>query len=351
MHRHFRARRLIAYGLLAAALWYAADSIAYLRLFEEIPSVTPGTCRRVNGLQGAEDMVLRRDGTIIASVNERNEHVAGTSLKRGGALVLMPRAGQPARVLWDGAGDVFRPHGIDYLVDTDGQEYLFAINHADAGDAVMVFRLEGDALVLQRQVAFREKTLNDLTAVAQDRFYVTVDHGSDNAFVNMVSDYLRIPTGRVDYHDGTKSTVAASGIAFANGIAVTPDRKRLYVASMLAGKVIAFDIHAGGLKRAAELDIPGSPDNVTLLEDGSLLVAAHPQILKLAKQNRDHAALAPSRILRISDPGAERMQVTTVFSDSGKLQSSASVALSVGREIAIGSIFGGHVLVCGDNIK
>jgi arylesterase/paraoxonase len=334
-----------ALGLLG----YAVNTTRYWVRFGRVNPVNGGTCRRIDGLIGPEDLALTREGRLIISCDGRSE---GASVNPNGAIIgLRPDAPEERVVLWNGGGNSFHPHGLDYFVDPGtGAEYLFAIDHRGTHDAVMIFRVVEATLTLVQEVIASDTTsLNDLAAVSKDQFYVTSDHNSKSPLAKTVSDYLRLPTGYVLYFDGVRLMPVASGISYANGIALDVDNQRLYVASMLRDELIEYERvpATGNLRKTGAIPLQGSPDNITVADDGGLVVAVHPKILHLARQRRERSFRAPSSILYISPASKSGARsCLTLYADPGENLAAASVAVKSGKRLFVGSVYDDHLMIC-----
>lgn len=121
----------------------------------------------------------------------------------------------------------------------------------------------------------------DLTALAEDWNELVVD-GRGNIYVNGRCDFEPEgdPPGIIALvtPDGSVRQVAG-GIAFPNGMAVTPDNTTLIVAESLAGRLTAFDIAADGSlsHRRVWADLAGAaPDGICLDADGAVWYADVP---------------------------------------------------------------------------
>jgi sugar lactone lactonase YvrE len=111
---------------------------------------------------------------------------------------------------------------------------------------------------------------------------IVVD-GRGNAYVN--NQGFEFPGG--EFAPGTialltpdgRARLVADGIGFPNGMAITPDNQRLFVAESYANKLTAFDIAAdGSLSQGrvwAELD-GGVPDGICLDAEGAVWYADVP---------------------------------------------------------------------------
>jgi sugar lactone lactonase YvrE len=81
----------------------------------------------------------------------------------------------------------------------------------------------------------------------------------------------------VDAHG--RATVVADGLAFPNGMALTPDGATLVVAESHAGRLTAYTIAAGGVlsERRTWAQVPGSaPDGIAMAADGTCWYADVP---------------------------------------------------------------------------
>jgi gluconolactonase len=105
-------------------------------------------------------------------------------------------------------------------------------------------------------------------------FYFTDPGGSDD----------KKPIGTVHYVDKAGTThLVASGLAFPNGIVLTPDGKRLLVAESKKNRVLLYPVESpgkvGAMKTFADLpekegeQIDNQPDGICLDTDGNLYVA------------------------------------------------------------------------------
>src|SRR5690348_6976082 len=141
-----------------------------------------------------------------------------------------------------------------------------------------------DGLLLRREPDGALVTHADLTGLARHPWNDLVVDGRGNAYVNNIG--FDFATGAA-FAPGSLALVTpdgvarqvADGLAFPNGIAVTPDNATLIVAESYGSKLTAFDIAAdGGLSNRrvwAELD-GAAPDGICLDADGALWYADVP---------------------------------------------------------------------------
>ena len=92
----------------------------------------------------------------------------------------------------------------------------------------------------------------------------------------MLENYLMLPRANVLYFDGNVFKEVANDLIFANGINVSPDGSRLYVAETTPHTIQTFnrDLFSGKLTPDVTFTLPAGPDNIDVDEKGDLWVAA-----------------------------------------------------------------------------
>lgn len=173
-----------------------------------------------------------------------------------------------------GAGEVI-------AVDLDGASEVIArvptlgLGFLPDGRLLIVSMREG--LLLRREPDGSLVTHAELTALARHPWNDLVVDGRGNAYVNNIG--FDFPGGEfapgilaVVTPDGAARQVA-DGLAFPNGMVVTPDNATLIVAESYGARLTAFDIAAdGGLSnRRVWAEIPGAhPDGICLDAEGAV---------------------------------------------------------------------------------
>jgi len=160
----------------------------------------------------------------------------------------------------------FQPICFDWLPDG----HLLIVSSRDG----LLLRKEDDGVLV---------TYADLTGVAHGFNEIVVD-GHGNAYVNgggfdlMAGERFAPGIVALVTPDGSARLVA-DGIAFPNGMAVTPDNSTLIVAESYAKKLTAFDIAADGSlsNRRVWADLhDGVPDGICLDVEGAVWYADVP---------------------------------------------------------------------------
>jgi sugar lactone lactonase YvrE len=171
-------------------------------------------------------------------------------------------------------------------VDLEGASEVIA--HVDSFPFCIDFLPDGRLLIVSardRRLLRREPdgslvTHADLSSLSERPWNEIVVDGRGNAYLNNIG--FDFPGG--EFAPGIVALVSAEGdmqlvaegVAFPNGMAVTPDNSTLIVAESYASTLTAFDIaHDGTLaKRRAWADVPGDhPDGICLDAEGAVWYA------------------------------------------------------------------------------
>jgi len=358
-------KSILLIGLTALVLAVYALYLAYdAGEFRSVDNLHPGSCRKIPGVPGAEDITLHPDWEVaLVSSFDRRAAMDG-SIRPGGifAWALDGSMDAPVNLTAD-AGIDFRPHGISLFVGPDGRATLFVINHpgeslfgtqpevgpSAPAHTVEVFDLDGMSLVHRETLAHKSTMIspNDIVAVDHQRFYFTNDHGSAPGWKRTLEDWLRLGWANAVYFDGVEFHEAADGLSYANGINLSPDATRLYVAEVTHGRIreYARDAETGVLEELRRIDVGFGVDNIEVDPDtGELMLGGHVKLLTFTRHAQDANVPAPSQAARVRLKDSP--QVETVFLDDGELISGASVATRREGVLLVGSVFEPHMIVC-----
>lgn len=321
--------------------------------FNTVDEKYAGSCYRVDGVVGAEDIEADyRSGLAYISSDDRWAYGAGNKVP--GAIYKLDMnadaPGMPVRMTGTEGLKDFHPHGISFYQDAS-RKMLFVISHrrpeAPAnGHDIYAFTIEGDGLVLENtfvDVGFRSP--NDLTVVGPQQFYLTNDRLALDADGALVEILLGLERSDITFFDGTSSRIVAGDLAFANGIRLSADGLTLYATAFRGGATYVYQRDPLSNMLALQEVIPTGtgPDNISLAPDGALWITEHPNILASTAHGSDPMALSPARVYRL-DPALGTSEV--VYEDTGELISGASVAVPFDTKFLIGAIFQEGVLVC-----
>lgn len=146
------------------------------------------------------------------------------------------------------------------------------------GRLLVVSASEG--LILRQERDGTRATHADIRWIDEHRWNEIVVDGHGNAYVNNIG--FDFPGGEFApgivamVTPGGSARKAADGLAFPNGMIVTPDNSTLIVAESYANRLTAFDIEADGSlsNRRVWADLPGDhPDGICLDAEGAVWYA------------------------------------------------------------------------------
>ena len=131
--------------------------------------------------------------------------------------------------------DQFNPHGVGHWVTEDGEFLLYVVNHFKERDSVECFHYDVEGRFLKHRKSFQHsllRNLNDIVIVGLDEFYVTVDHYFSIPIVQKVESLLALPLCTVVYYNAKSQDVkvAAQGLKYANGIAMSTNKRYVHIA-------------------------------------------------------------------------------------------------------------------------
>jgi arylesterase/paraoxonase len=333
---------LLVLGWLFQLLWASGA-------FKPIEPHFAGTCREVGGIVGPEDITIH-PRTGVAYISGYNRRAAPGEPGRGAIYAYDLEDPRPRVVnLTPDIDADFRPHGIYLHVDEKAGDVLYVINHAGGEHTIEVFDLSAGHLHERKTI--RDPLVvspNDVAAAGRDLLYVTNDHGYPEGFMRTIEEFGRLAVSNVVYFDGSRFSVAADGIAYANGINLSPDGRKVYVASPtgLAVHVYDRDPDSGELSFVESIDAGSGVDNIEVDADGNLWIGSHPKLLRFTAHAKDPNELSPSQVLRISREPEGGYVVSEVYLNEGDQLSASSVAAVRGKRLLIGGIFDARFLDC-----
>lgn len=348
------ARRLILLLLLSGLFAYVVISVRLLRPFASAAPVGTTDCHLVttDGLIGAEDMDIDHE-TATVYIAAANRRSSGAFRPDPGALFRwqIDKEELPTKLPARGIGEALRPHGIGLYVHPSGERRLFAVQHSPRGEAVFVFRLEQEqdkAFLTQVRTITAPQfvSLNDVAGSGLESFYVTNDHGRRGTGGHLYEDAALLTRASVVYFDGTSVRTVVDALRYANGVTLTPDGQRVFVAETTNYQVRVFARQQNGDLTASgdPLFVDTSPDNFSIDDRGNLLLAAHPSPFQFMRHARSASQPAPSEVVLIPLQGPP--SVRRIYREPGKLLSASSVAVAHGSHLLIGGVFDRGVLHC-----
>ncbi len=329
---------LVLFGVGAIAL-----NLHSFNHFAEVKPAPLAACTPVTGIPGPEDIQIddARRRAFISSLDRR------TTGARGAIHVFsiddpLDSAGFRDRTL--GAPEAFRPLGIDYYEDGEVRR-LFVVNEAVPAIEVYDVQDNGDLVHLETFAERRLTSPNNVAAVGPRSFYVTNDvrPGRDSRAAGL-HFLLRHGLGDVYFVDGAVWRHVVKDLRFANGIALSPDGAKVYVAETSGNAVRVYDrdVRSGALCLAETVKLNAAPDNINVDDDGAVWIGALPKPLATPTLAKNEAATAPSEVVRIGADG----EAETVYRDRGEQLSASTVAARGRDKLLIGALYEQKFLLC-----
>ncbi|KAB5593980.1 Arylesterase domain-containing protein [Ceratobasidium theobromae] len=257
----------------------------------------------------------------------------------------------PLQLLNFPPGADFHPLGIEFIPDA---AKLLVVNHQRHNSTIEVFHLNLDDLQLVHETTLDHPAFvapNAMAAVSPNTFFVSQDHVFTRRmpwpfklFLPKLETLLTLPLGkvhRVEFEPTrgiNRVDTVATGIAFANGVAISPDGSTLAVASTTRAEVLFFAINGSDVGNwVASVRIPFSVDNIAFAGD-RLLVAGHPYAPAFMALVKRRSNRAPSYVSAItpaqnqSQSWLERIahgaDVRDLFKSDGSFLTSSSTAFA-----------------------
>lgn len=348
--------RVFLAGVVAAALVSGFILIRLKTRLGDFTSLKPhfeGACARAPGLAGAEDMAVDRAArrVWVSSANWRQPGGRG-------AIYLMPLDGfQSAPMRIDvtlGQPKDFHPHGVSLWTGPDGRQTLFAINHpgGGAGSRVEIFDVDSSGLLKHRLSvpANAYPRLNDVAGVGPDAFYATVESvHARGSWMERLTLLTREESGSVVFWKSGTFRRMATGLNFANSVAVTPDGGTLYATGTFGKDLRIYQRNpdTDELKLQEVVYLGSAPDNIDIAANGDIWIAAHPKLSALLAFMSNPKARAPSQALIVErDVSGRGGDVHEVLLSDGRDLAAATIAIADGDRIVLSSAFDDHALVC-----
>jgi arylesterase / paraoxonase len=311
--------------------------------FKSIVNYNAGKTSHIyTNMPGTEDLAYDKVHNLlfISSANRWATTLKNENPLDGIYVLNMDSLNQvPKKILTTYSGDL-HPHGISVL-QQEGSTYLFVVNHNKTGNYIEKFKFENGTLMHLKSYA---NTLlfspNDVTAVSDSTFYATNDHGSKTALGTTLEGYLQLPRSYVVYFNGHKYTKVIKKLKYANGVILSRDKKKLYVATSTGQKILIYSRQENGnLNLEHYINTHTGNDNITIDNNNDLWIGAHPKLLKFTGHAKDSTKISPSEVLRIHrrDDGIYTQKV--FYLNDGQEISGSSVAYMFADNIYVGDVF------------
>jgi arylesterase / paraoxonase len=315
-----------------------------------------GSCRTVPLSLSAED--LRIDAATGVAYLTYYDRAPRPGAKRGqGSVMLVDlNTAEPrVRAALTVEPPDFAPVGISLYTPSSGPKRLFVVNRATLGKhAIEIFEQSATGAFAPVET-IRDRLMwspTSIVAVGPRQFYFTNDSGFRDSDASdprkLVANKLKGNRSSVVYFDGERATLVAGRLRAANGLALSPDGRTLYVAESGRARLQVFDreLATGNLKPRDEISLGATPHNITADAEGNVWISVHPAPFAYQRAQRDPDSKSPTQVLKYT-PGAERDNpVSVIYTSSGEELSAGSVAAIRGTQLVIGSVVDHRLLVC-----
>lgn len=233
----------------------------------------------------------------------------------------------------------FHSHGF-HIAKTDGQVYLYVINHEDEinRQSILKYRVYENQLVLD-SIILHPLIIspNDVFVLSDGSFFITNDAGKRGSIKEIMLAQKR---GSVVYFPISKDPfIIDDRLGMPNGVFYKDSN--LYVSTSMQGKLFRYTLYNNSFtnKTIIAKKLPGG-DNLNPYKDG-VLVPCHPRYLSFIRHARKAKRPSPTVVYYISFDGKSKR---AVFSDNGRKISCGSTAIILDDYIYISQIFENYIL-------
>lgn len=250
---------------------------------------------------------------------------------------------------------LLHPHGIGLFDDGETSRLAVVNRLTDMHDAsaadLLLFNLDAQSLALiGRGSGEAYCRANDVALLDASTAVFTYDQsrcGAWGVWAERVfqprSSGLRLSRfddGQVD------AQPVLDDVAFANGVAVSPDGASLLMTASRDQVLRVFDKQAlleGNTDPNVVVSFAGGPDNVSLAPDGSSVTAVHPDPFALFLHINGWGDLPESSVVISSADGASQQ---TIAGPSGTMPGAATSAMMLGDKIIVSSAWDAGLGIC-----
>ncbi|MDW3096841.1 MAG: SMP-30/gluconolactonase/LRE family protein [Alphaproteobacteria bacterium] len=250
---------------------------------------------------------------------------------------------------------LLHPHGIGLFDDGETSRLAVVNRLTDMHDAsaadLLLFDLDAESLALiGRGSGEAYCRANDVALLDASTAVFTYDQsrcGAWGVWAERVfqprSSGLRLSRfddGQVD------AQPVLDDVAFANGVAVSPDGASLLMTASRDQVLRVFDKQAlleGNTDPNVVVSFEGGPDNVSLAPDGSSVTAVHPDPFALFLHINGWGNLPESSVVISSADGGSQQ---TIAGPSGTMPGAATSAVMLGDQIVVSSAWDAGLGIC-----
>ena len=318
-------------GLLLALTLKLTDDLGLLRIVYNhgsegcVPVAGPET--------GTEDAAFLPDGSMLIT-SGIHIPMTGRATGEGGVWRLDPSSSPPQaeKVAIQYLPDdvTLLPAGISIFSDTSGTS-VFVINSLD--NSILKFNLEKGGS-LSYEATYKDElihTPNNLVALSHDEFYASNFFRFTHPAGQWVEEaILQLPLGSLVRCVRGSCLEAAGKLKGPNGLALSQDNKKLYVATVFSKELLVYAIRSDGtLSLETSVSLGSHGDNLSVTRDGDVLIGSSHKAGIFSAHMAFPAISAPSLILRVKFAADEPPRLSATLANDGSLISGSTVALEL----------------------
>lgn len=367
--------KLSVFGLILAILFRI---LPVLDLFKNVENLEPGKCTLLGIENGAEDIELLEEKLAIITSGLKwdrsttKENIKGRLIKltlEGASKVPVAKELKIENNRIDMKR--FNPHGLSSLKLNNEKYLIYVINHLLPIDgkapeeSIEVFHYDKnspDSIAYVKSIkSDKFHDPNDLILIDEDKFFFTNSYHTNNKWLRMIEMISFYASGSVAYYDGKPARLLNENLNIPNGIAISQDKKRLYVVQSGHKTVESYKVKWNGdvciLSHIATSLVENIGDNI-ILEAGDtanedvLWIAGHPIGWKIIFSTLGAHISAPSLAARLEMKNGVLMRNDIVYSNNGSMLRGSSTVRKFGSGIVVGTV--GHDALfceCDDKVK
>ncbi len=339
MRRQRRAGRGIAIMAVVALLVFVGRALWANGLIARVPTGFLGSCQVAATVPGIEDMEAAGSRIFVSVGSARGpDGRDGIYLFKDGKLTRLA-----------GAPQDFHPRGIGLYHGPGGSLFLFAVNRRSGGKfSVDSFEVtQAGALAPQGTIEGGLLTdPQDVAAVGPGTFYVSNNSARSN-LTKQLAGYGLLPASEILYFNGMSFRPAADGLYGVRGL-LAPDASHLLAASLTTRSIKSFtrDVFSGALTEADSLTLAAAPEKLSRDSYGQVWAAGHANLFHWRGFAADPRARDTSQVFRVTLLNGVPQEAAQVYGNGGSEIAAASVAVSSGQGLLIGSSLDQKLLTC-----
>ncbi|XP_063308510.1 serum paraoxonase/arylesterase 2-like [Pelobates fuscus] len=344
---------LLKLTLIGICLAFVAERIVQLshrlNFSRDVEPIDLPNCQLLKGIElGAEDIEILPNGLAFISSGLKYPGLISFAPEKPGEIFLLDLNEEnlrPSSLRFSRGFDIstFNPHGIStYIDEKDDTVYLFVVNHPQYKTTIEIFKFEEEENVLKHLKTIKHDLLpnvNNIVALGPESFYATNDYYFSDFTVRHLELFFGLGWTNVVYYSPSEVRQVASGFYSANGIAMSTDKKFIYVADIFGHTLNVLEKHADwSLSPVKVLQLDILLDNLVVDPNtGDIWTAGIPNARKIAFYNSDD--LPGSEVVRVQNIHSDSPIVTQVYVNNGSVIQASSVAAVYEGKLFVGTVF------------